>query len=59
MHKGFKRLMDSVVNRGDMKSSFQQIQKERSEAMEERKSSEDQANLFTVLSHGLSGSVSL
>lgn len=57
--KSFKRMMDSVVNRGEMKAIFQQIQKERTEAQEEQKTNVDQANLFSVLSRGLSGSMSL
>ena len=57
--KSFKSMMDSVVNRGEMKVQFQQIQKERTEAEEEQKNTQDQANLFSVLSRGLSGSMSL
>ena len=59
VQRGFKRMMDSVVKRGDNKALFQQIQKERSAASEERKTSQDTANLFSVLHRGLSGSMSL
>ena len=52
-------MIDSVVNSGDNKTPFQQIQKERNAANKEQKTNQDTANLFSVLHRGISGSMSL
>lgn len=59
VQKSMKRMMDSVVNRGEIKSKFQQVQKERSEAQEKQKAQTDSANLLTVLGRSISHSTSL